>query len=181
MPRLATFLLVCLLLAVFAPTATHAAPDPAQETPADAEPPADAETTEIVENVVPPQVIIKSQSAPTYPPAALAARFEGVVVLELKVLKNGEVGDVKIVECTHPNIGFEEAASEATRKWRFEAAMKEGEPIDYSAKFRVNFRVPGRGQPFVSWGAAGASTADTGRAESRRDLRSNTSVGTVSK
>ena len=179
MPRLATALSIFLLLALFATSATLSAPDPGQDPVENPAP--DAEVKEVVEHVVPPQVIIKSQRAPTYPPAALAARFEGVVVLELKVLKDGTVGDVKIVECTHPNVGFEEAASEATLKWRFEAAMKEGQPIDYTAKFRMNFRVPGRGQPYVSWGAAGASTSDTGRADSRRDLRPTTSVGGISK
>jgi len=176
MPRLAAAFSMLLLLALFAPVATRSqTPDPANESAAD------AETTEVVEQVVPPQVILKTQIAPTYPPAALAARFEGVVVLELQVLKDGMVGEVKIVECTHPNIGFEEAATEATRKWRFEAALKNGEPIDYTATFRMNFRVPGRGQPYVSWGAAGASTSDTGSAESRRDLRQTTRTGGISK
>lgn len=193
MPRLATAVSRLLLLAVlFVPTPIQAARDKTaksgkvdktDKSDSAAQPAADSSATgaeENVEHVVPPQVIIKSQSPPTYPPAALAARFEGVVVLELTVLKDGTVGDVKVVECTHPAIGFEEAAIEATRKWLFEPAMKEGQPIDHVSKFRMNFRVPGRGQPYVSWGAAG-STSDTGRAESRRDLRPSTSVGTVGK
>lgn len=115
----------------------------------------------VVEEIIPPQVIIKSQIAPDYPPAALAARFEGVVVLELMVLKDGTVGDTKVVKCSHPNIGFEQAAIEATKKWRFEAALKEGEPIDYASTFRVNFRVAGGGQPYVSWGSASVESTDT--------------------
>jgi TonB family protein len=154
-----TSVLVLLVLAVVCTTPATRAEDPKPAEPAKADEEQAVET--VVEEIVLPQVIIKSQVAPDYPPAALAARFEGVVVLELNVLKDGTVGDSKVVKCSHPNIGFEQAAIEATKKWRFEAALKEGEPIDYASTFRVNFRVAGGGQPFVSWGAAGVDPTST--------------------
>src|SRR5210317_940750 len=46
----------------------------------------------------PPRIILKTQKPPEYPPAAKAARFEGVVTVDMTVLKSGEVGEVKIVD-----------------------------------------------------------------------------------
>lgn len=123
-----------------------------------------APTNVIEEQVIPPQVIIKSQVAPDYPPAALDARMEGVVVVELVVRKDGTVGDGKVLTCNHPAIGFEEAALAATKQWRFEPALKEGLPIEYTSSFRVNFRLAG-GQPYISWGASGTTGGSGTRAE----------------
>ena len=149
--RILGALLIMATITAFTP-AIAADPEPRQADTTEAGEIAPA--TVIEEQVIPPQVIIKSQVTPDYPPAALAARMEGVVVVELVVLKDGTVGEGKVLKCSHPNVGFEEAAIDATKQWRFEAALKEGEPIDYAASFRVNFRVSG-GQPYVSWGASG--------------------------
>jgi TonB family protein len=157
-PLLLLFPLVFLLVLAVGPTPPVASADEDEKTEAAAEQPAEQIVEEVV---VPPQVIIRSQKAPDYPPAALAARFEGVVVMELHVRIDGTVGEAKVVDCSHPNIGFEEAAIAATKKWRFEPALKDGEPIAYPATFRVNFRVGVGGQAFVSWGGAGTSPGDT--------------------
>jgi TonB family protein len=103
----------------------------------------------------PPRVILKSQKAPLYPPAAEAARFEGKVYLELIVKADGSVCDVRVIECTHLQLGFEEASIEAVKQWRFEPANLDGEPVDYAMQFNLNFRSsgPGRGpNPYVSFG-----------------------------
>jgi TonB family protein len=103
----------------------------------------------------PPRVILKSQKAPLYPPAAEAARFEGRVYLELMVKADGSVGDVRVIECTHPRIGFEEASIKAVKQWRFEPANLDGELVDYAVQFNLNFRSsgPGRGpNAYVSFG-----------------------------
>jgi TonB family protein len=104
----------------------------------------------------PPRVILKSQKAPLYPPAAEAARFEGKVYLELIVMADGSVGNVRVVECTHTKLGFEEASIKAVKQWRFEPAILDGEPVDYTMQFDLNFRSsgPGRGpNAYVSFGA----------------------------
>lgn len=106
----------------------------------------------------PPQIIPASQKAPPYPPAALAGRFTGSVKVSVKVLSDGTVGEVKVLECSHRNIGFEEAAVAAVKEWRFEPALGgDGHPIEYTTSYRLNFRNSGRGRgfnPFVSSGAA---------------------------
>jgi TonB family protein len=105
---------------------------------------------------IPARVILKSQKAPIYPPAAEEARFEGTVYLELIVKADGSVGDVRVVECTHRKLGFEEASIEAVKQWQFEPAILDGEPVDYPMEFNLKFRSagPGRGQEaYVSFGA----------------------------
>jgi protein TonB len=123
--------------------------------------------------VVPPQIILASQKAPEYPPAALAARFTGTVKVMAEVLPDGSVGKVEIVECTHKNVGFEEAAIEAVKKWRFEPALKDGSPTDYMAQFRLNFKSAGPGSGFMPFVSSGF--ADPGSGKSTRSDRSTSS------
>ncbi len=99
-----------------------------------------------------PQVILKTQKAPVYPPAARAARISGVVMVEIQIDKEGKVDEVDILECTHPKVGFEDAAAKAVKKWRFEPAQLDGEPLEYPLKFRLTFNYAGVGGPSVSAG-----------------------------
>lgn len=109
--------------------------------------------------VVGPQVILDSQKPPEFPPAARAGRFNGSVMLEATVLKNGKVGQVKVLECTRPKVGFEEASIAAVRQWRFEPGMRNGEPVEFSLKFRLNFSGSGA-VPRVSAGSFVSATKD---------------------
>ena len=107
-------------------------------------------------DVTPPQVILQTQKPPVFPPAALAARLSGVVSLKVAVLKDGSVGKIEVVDCSHPKVGFEQAAVEAVKKWRFDPGMREDEAVDYDLSFRLNFRGGGPGeQPHVSTGPTG--------------------------
>ncbi len=99
-----------------------------------------------------PQVILKTQKAPEYPPAARAARISGVVMVEIQIDKEGKVGEVEILECTHPKVGFEDAAAKAVKKWRFEPARLDDEPIESTRKLRLTFNYAGIGGPSVSAG-----------------------------
>ena len=113
--------------------------------------------------VQPPQVILETQKAPIYPPAALAARYEGSVTIETTVLTDGRVGDVRVVECSRPKVGFEEAAMTAVRGWRFEPANEDGRPLSATIRMRLNF-ILGEGIPRVSVGTLGAGDSASGSA-----------------
>jgi TonB family protein len=89
--------------------------------------------------LIPPQVILTSQTVPVFPPAAKAGRFSGTVMLETTVLADGKVGNVKVLDCSRPKVGFEEAAIAAVKTWRFEPGRRAGEPVEYSLRFRLNF------------------------------------------
>jgi len=59
---------------------------------------------------------------PVYPVAARSLRAEGRVTLRLAVLPDGRVGGATVVECSRTGLGFEAAALEAVKRWRYEPA-----------------------------------------------------------
>jgi len=158
---------------VFLGVAVVTVPTPAAaQQPAERPTPAPEETDP---DVTPPQIIIKTQKAPVYPPAALAARFSGTVMLSVTVLRDGSVGKTEIVECSHPNVGFEQAAATAVKKWRFQPAMKLGEPIESTRQFRLSFNHSGVSSkdPYVTAGAVSSSGGTTPPTRTGRSTRSS--------
>ena len=91
-------------------------------------------------DVIPPQVV--SQVTPLYPPAAEAARFEGSVTLAAEILKDGSIREVAILESDPPGLGFEQAATDAVKQWRFDQAAKDGRAVESYTVVRLHFRVP---------------------------------------
>ena len=150
-----------LLLAASVFLAPSVGADPAAETKQD-----EAATTSTQRSFIPPQIILSTQKEPTFPPAAWAARYHGAVLLEMTVQKDGAVGDVKVVQCTHPRVGFEEAATDAVKQWRFEPGVENGEPVAVKTRLKLNFTRIGvgvRAQPQVS---AGSFTVDSALTDS---------------
>ncbi len=74
-------------------------------------------------------VIAGSRAMPEYPPAALAAGFEGIVTVAAVINEDGSVGAVEVVESTNSKLGFEEAAMDAFRHWQFAPALQGGDPV----------------------------------------------------
>jgi len=116
-----------------------------------ASPPEEEEhVTEIAQpvdkTVIPARVIAKTQKAPEYPPAALAARFDGTVVVTLSVQPDGKTRDLKVTECDHPNVGFEDATLKAVKQWEFTPATKDGKPVECETSYRLSFRLEGGGR-----------------------------------
>lgn len=129
---------------------------------------------------IPPQIILGTQRQPDFPPAAWDARIEGAVLLEMKVLKDGKVGEVKVVQCTRPKVGFEDAAVAAVKKWRFEPGMENGEPIEVLTRLKLNFTRVGvgvRAQPQVSAGSLSVESHDRDSSGSRSRAASPPSGG----
>lgn len=99
-----------------------------------------ADTTEPDGDLSPPYLIPESRVSPEYPPSALAARYDGTVVMSVKVLQDGAVDTVDVLDSTRPNLGFEKSAERAVKKWRFEPAVKNGAPVDAYAVVQLAFR-----------------------------------------
>ena len=67
-------------------------------------------------------------SGPSYPPAAKAEGIEGAVVVRYGVSVDGRVVNAR-VESAVPEGIFEEAALAAVRSWRYNPALRDGEPV----------------------------------------------------
>lgn len=78
------------------------------------------------------------QVPPVYPVAARSLRVEGRVTLRLAVLPDGSVGGATVLECSRKGLGFEAAALEAVKRWRYEPV-----PLQAGARkvvVRVHFK-----------------------------------------
>jgi len=130
---------------------------------------------------VPPQIILGTQTRPTYPPAAFDARYSGSVLVEMTVLKDGTVGNVQVIECTRPKVGFEEAATMAVEQWRFEPGLDGGQPVEVVTRLQLKFNRVGVGlaaQAHVSAGSFSVAARDlaSGRSSDRSGSGSSPSA-----
>ena len=76
---------------------------------------------------------------PEYSHEARAAKTEGVVVLWGVVNEEGRMDNVRI---TMPlGMGLDEAAVEATRRWRFKPATREGKPVVVQMAIEIKFNL----------------------------------------
>jgi protein TonB len=73
---------------------------------------------------------------PIYPPIALAARKEGLVILEALISEDGTVREVRVLR---PAPLFEEAAITAVRQWRFTPTLLNGERVPIVMTVTVGF------------------------------------------
>ena len=73
---------------------------------------------------------------PIYPPIPLAARKEGLVILEALIAEDGTVRDVKVLR---PAPLFEDSAVTAVRQWRFSPTLLNGEPVPLVMTVTVAF------------------------------------------
>jgi protein TonB len=94
---------------------------------------------QLPEDAVPPKPI-STNRIPAYPQQARADGKTGAVVLEIVVLADGSVGNVKVVRGEEP---FATAAVEAVKTWRYEPARYKGLPITVYRTFQVTFRLTG--------------------------------------
>jgi TonB family protein len=84
-----------------------------------------------------PQVVFKVD--PEYSEQARKAKYQGTVVLNLVVQKDGSVRDIKILQPL--GLGLDEKAVEAVKQWRFKPGQRNGESVDVAAIIEVTFRL----------------------------------------
>ena len=77
---------------------------------------------------------------PVYPEQSLAAGDEGVVIVELKVDDSGTVTDARILSSRCPALN--ESGLKATRSWRYEKVLVNGEAKPFTMTAQVPFRLP---------------------------------------
>lgn len=79
--------------------------------------------------------------SPEYPEMARKARLESKVFLKAVILANGTVGEIELLRCDCPCMGFEEAAITAVEQWTYEPAMLNGRPVDVYFTVIVEFTI----------------------------------------
>jgi len=82
---------------------------------------------------------VLSQPGPAYPAVARAAGIQGLVRLEAVITKDGTVRDLKVLS---GNPMLAEAARDAVRRWRYQPAKLDGEPIEVRTDIDVDFKLP---------------------------------------
>jgi len=74
--------------------------------------------------------------SPSYPPLARSANVTGMVVVYMEVDERGAV--VNVVNVTGPQM-LRQAAIDAARRWRFQPAMLDGQPVRMTGFLSFNF------------------------------------------
>jgi TonB family protein len=82
---------------------------------------------------------VLSRVEPQYSEEARKSRFQGTVLLEAIVRKDGTVQIIRVVRAL--GFGLDENAIAALAKWRFRPGMRNGEPVDVSLNIEVNFNL----------------------------------------
>jgi TonB family protein len=75
---------------------------------------------------------------PQYPTAALNRKIEGVVILEVRIDKQGKVKDVKILRSL---AALDKAATKAVEQWIYEPVVIDGRPQDAVFTVTVDFKL----------------------------------------
>jgi protein TonB len=111
--------------AVVEPVKTAAEPSASQQEPAP---------------VVPPRADAGQLSNPTatYPTLSRRLREAGIVVLEILILADGTVGEIKL-KTSSGYKRLDDSAKKAVAKWRYQPATHAGEPIDFWYEQPVEF------------------------------------------
>ncbi len=76
---------------------------------------------------------------PAYPPIALQARVQGVVILEALVDTDGRVADARVLRSIPL---LDQAAVEAVRQWEYQPTLLNGQPVPVIMTATVQFTVP---------------------------------------
>ncbi len=88
-----------------------------------------------------PRLIGESRYGPCYPDRAREVRLTANVILGLVIDTDGHTRDVEVLRCTRPGVGFEEAAAEVVRHWRYEPLTHMGRPISLEHVVQISFEL----------------------------------------
>src|SRR5262249_5167304 len=84
-------------------------------------------------------VSILDKPRPEYTAEGRSLKLEGDIVLEVVFLTSGKVQVNRVVSGL--GHGLDEAAAHAAQQIKFKPALREGQPVDYPARVRIEFRL----------------------------------------
>jgi TonB family protein len=76
---------------------------------------------------------------PGYTAAAMEAHIEGTVLLDVVVLDDGKVGEVKVSQSLDMEYGLDTQAVEAAKQWLFKPGTKDGKPVAVRVTLEMTF------------------------------------------
>jgi protein TonB len=86
------------------------------------------------------QLVPRSMPKPVYPRAELARGVEGVVLVRVRVGREGVPMQIRL-ERSSGNANLDRAALDGAKKWRFEPALQAGEAVEVEATVPVRFSI----------------------------------------
>jgi TonB family protein len=86
-------------------------------------------------------VTILYKPNPAYSAEGRDRRIQGDVVLEVIFLASGQIKVTRVVSGL--GFGMDDEAIHAAQRIRFTPAMRDGKPVDISARIRIEFRLVG--------------------------------------
>ncbi len=124
-----------------APDAGAASPAVATEAPVEI-PAAKIKAGDVIplgEADVPPRQI--RNAGPVYPNVARSMRKEGSITLNILISETGDVIQTAVIGGNRGSMGFDKAAENAVRKWKFTPAEKGGVPVRVWKSVTIAFRL----------------------------------------
>ena len=82
------------------------------------------------------QTLVTKKVNPDYPPDAKKDHVQGVVVLRLRIDKQGNVADAQLVS-GHPALA--QAAIDAVKQWKYRPYLLNNNPVEVETQVTVNF------------------------------------------
>ncbi len=79
--------------------------------------------------VVDHPAILRDKIEPIYPKEARDNGWQGVVKLQVQILKNGRVGQIIVIQSSGYDC-MDKAAIQAGRLWKYKPALKDGKPVE---------------------------------------------------
>jgi protein TonB len=92
---------------------------------------------ELGQGVISPRIV--KEVKPRYTDEAKAAAIQGKVELDIVVLEDGTVGDVKVTKSLDAEHGLDEQAVKAIKQWLFEPGQKDSKPVPVRVTVEMTF------------------------------------------
>jgi len=87
------------------------------------------------------QPLIIRTIEPVYPPYAQRLKVEGQVMVNVLISEFGDVLQVNVTQGIAGNFGFERAAQNAVKQWKFKPAQKDGVNVRVWKPFTIGFKL----------------------------------------
>jgi protein TonB len=83
--------------------------------------------------------VLLLEKKPEYTADAMRAKLQGSVELEVVVLADGRVGDVRVIKSLDRTFGLDEKAIEAAKQWKFKPGTRQGVPVPIIVTIVMDF------------------------------------------